>query len=77
MSTIINIIIKFFGTQLSNIIFSICNTLNSFFKYKFRVMDQKKKEEEKKITEELNENIDEVTKNGTLDDLLNLRKKKQ
>ena len=76
MSTIINIIIKFFGTQLSNIIFAICNTLNSFFKYKFRVMDQKKKEEEKKITEELNENIDEVTKNGTLDDLLNLRKKK-
>lgn len=77
MSTIINVIIKFFGTNFSKIILAICNTLNSFFKYKFRVMDQKKKEEEKKITEELNENIDEVTKNGTLDDLLNLRKKKQ
>lgn len=77
MSTIINVIIKFFGTNFSKIILAICNTLNSFFKYKFRVMDQKKKEEEKKITEELNENIDEVTKNGTLNDLLNLRKKKQ
>lgn len=76
MSTIINIIIKFFETQLSKIILAICNTLNSFFKYKFRVMDQKKKEEEKKITKELYNDIDEVTKNGTLDDLLNLRKKK-
>ena len=76
MSTIINVIIKFFGTQLSKTIIAICNTLNSFLKYKFRVMDQKKKEEEKKIIEELHKDIDEVTKNGTLDDLLNLRKKK-
>ena len=76
MLTLINVIIKFFGTQLSKIILAICNTLNSFFKYKFRVMDQKKKEEEKKITEELNKDVDKVTKNGTLDDLLNLRKKK-
>lgn len=72
--TILELLIKLFGNNLSKIIVSTLETLKSFFSYKSQVLNNKISETQQKKQEEYEKKVDEVVDNGTLNDLLNLRK---
>lgn len=72
--TILELLIKLFGNNLSKIIVSTLETLKSFFSYKSQVLNNKISETQQKKQEEYEKKVDEVVNNGTLNDLLNLRK---
>lgn len=72
--TILELLIKLFGNNLSKIIVSTLDTLKSFFSYKSQVLNNKISETQQKKQEEYEKKVDEVVDNGTLNDLLNLRK---
>lgn len=72
--TILELLIKLFGNNLSKIIVSTLETLKSFFSYKSQILNNKISETQQKKQEEYEKKVDEVVDNGTLNDLLNLRK---
>lgn len=72
--TILELLIKLFGNNLSKIIVSTLETLKSLFSYKSQVLNNKISETQQKKQEEYEKKVDEVVDNGTLNDLLNLRK---
>lgn len=72
--TILELLIKLFGNNLSKIIVSTLETLKSFFSYKSQVLNNKISETQQKKQKEYEKKVDEVVDNGTLNDLLNLRK---
>lgn len=72
--TILELLIKLFGNNLSKIIVSTLEILKSFFSYKSQVLNNKISETQQKKQEEYEKKVDEVVDNGTLNDLLNLRK---
>lgn len=75
MKNILTIILKAIGDKLAKVIILLCEVAKSFFQYKTSVIKQKEREEEEKKTAEFNKKVDEVVDNGTIDDLLDLKRK--
>ncbi len=75
MKNILTIILKAIGDKLAKVIILLCEAAKSFFQYKTSVIKQKEREEEEKKTAEFNKKVDEVVDNGTIDDLLDLKRK--
>ena len=75
MKNILSIILKAIGNNLTKIIILLCEAAKSFFQYKTSIIKQKEREEEEKKTAEFNKKVDEVVDNGTIDDLLDLKRK--
>lgn len=67
-------IIAAIGKQLAKVICSICDMAKSFFQFKKASIQNKIEEREQKRKEQYEKQVDEVTNNGTIEDLLNLRK---
>lgn len=72
--TILELLIKLFGNNLSKIIVSTLDTLKSLFSYKVQVLNKKITDDKKKKQEKYEAKVDEVVDNGTINDLLNLKK---
>jgi hypothetical protein len=75
MKKFLNIIKNFFKINITKVIITVCNMLKSFFSYKKIVIQNKKEEQKKKENEEFNKKIDNIADNGTLEDLLDLKRK--
>jgi hypothetical protein len=75
MKSILSLIFKNLNNKLFDVIILLCNVIKSFFQYKTSVIKQKEREEEEKKTAEFNKKADEVVDNGTIDDLLDLKRK--
>lgn len=73
--TILNTVLKLLGDNLSKVILSGLEAVKSLFSYKKKVLDSKIDEKKQKQKEEYEKKVDEITKDGTIADLLDLRKK--
>lgn len=74
MKTIILSLLSLLGNSLAKVICAVCSTVQSFFQYKKTNIQNKIEEREQKKKEEYEKKVDEVTKDGTIEDLLNLRR---
>lgn len=74
MKTILNILAKLIGNNLSKVICNCCGAVKSFFQYKRVQLEKTVQENKDAQIKELNEKIDAVTKDGTIEDLIELRK---
>ena len=74
VKTILTLVLKLVGNNLSKIICSICDVAKSFFQFKKASIQNKIDEREQKQKEEYEKNVDKVTKDGTIEDLLNLKR---
>lgn len=75
MKKILDIILKLFGSNLSKAFCSACDAVKSFFAYKKTDIQNKIDEKNNKKEEEFCKKVDDVTNKGTLDDLLDLKRK--
>lgn len=62
-----------FGSNLSNVILKVCHCIEIVFMYLHDVKRTKDLEKRKQEIKEKSDEIDNVTENGTLDDLFNLK----
>lgn len=74
MKSILSKITSFFGNIFGKLLISICSAISEAFKYLRLNKQEKIKKEEAKEQKEFEEKIDEVTKKGTIEDLLNLKR---
>lgn len=74
MKTILLNVISLFRSNLAKVICSICDAIKAFFQYKHDSIKNKKEEKEQKQKEEYEKKVDTVTKDGTIEDLLNLKR---
>lgn len=74
LKTILDIIVKLIGANLAKVICSACDAIKQFFLYKKAIIDEKVNTIKEQKEAEYNEKVDKVTKDGTLDDLLDLKR---
>lgn len=75
MKKFLDIFLKLIGNNLSKVICSICDAIKSLFSYKKKVIETNICKEKEQKEKEYCEKIDKVTKEGTLEDLLDLKRK--
>ena len=74
MKTILTAVIALIGKNLSKVICSLCDVAKAFFQYKSNDAQNKIEERNQKKEEEYEKKVDDVTKNGDIEDLLNLKR---
>ena len=74
IQTILDIVVKLIGANLAKVICSVCDAVKSFFSYKKAAIDEKVNTTKEQKEAEYNEKVDKVTKDGTIDDLLDLKR---
>jgi hypothetical protein len=75
MKKFLFIIKNIFKIDITKTIIAICDMIKSLFLYKRTVIKNKIDEQKKKENIEFNKKVDEVVDNGTIDDLLDLKRK--
>ena len=74
MKTILLSLLTVLGNSLSKVICAVCEAVKSFFQYKKANIQNKIEERQQKKEEEFEKKVDEVSKDGTIEDLLNLKR---
>ena len=74
MNTLISAIIKVISSNLVEIILSILSCVKEVFSYLNGKRNDKKEEQRKNDEQEFQKKTEYVVKNGTIDDLLDLRR---
>lgn len=65
---------SFFGETLGKLLISICSAVSEAFKYLRLNKQEKIKKEEAQKQKDFEEKVDKITKEGTIEDLLNLKR---